>query len=71
MAKTKAKKSISISIDKLKEVGQDKKTVFQIRIEPELIEAFKEVCETELETSASSALREMIRQVCEQYGYDV
>ena len=32
---------------------------------------FKEICENELETSASSAIREMIRQVCEQYGYDL
>ena len=44
---------------------------YLVRIEPEIIEAFKEVCETELETSASSALREMIKQICEQYGYDV
>jgi len=36
-----------------------------------LFEAFKEVFENKLETSASSANREMIRQVCEQYGYDV
>ena len=66
-----AKKKFSISIDALKEEAKKRDITFTIRLEEGLLDTFKKVCADELDLNASAAIRGLMKQICEQYGYDM
>jgi hypothetical protein len=65
----KAKKKLTVSIDKLRGAKKNKSGILTIRIEEGLLQAFKKVCEKDLGgMNVSLAMRRLMAQVCDKYN---
>jgi metal-responsive CopG/Arc/MetJ family transcriptional regulator len=62
-------KKISVDLKRIKERANTKSVLFNIRMDKDLYDSFKKLCDKEIKLSASEVIRAVMEDLCEQHGY--
>ena len=64
-----AKKVPIPNLEELRDNSQIKTTLMNLRVEEELLKAFKKLCDENLKQPVSKVLRKFMRELCIKNGY--